>query len=150
MNNSTYCVVFSSIELTSQEKSCMMRACLNHAKGGHSDHYERQTTYCEGGSSTTSDVRRGDQAALAHEGDARVSRIECVADKTGVRRRVSSEASEHQSRKYTNRITEANLFGLPIVRRLPSSFQAVKSRRLIRTTVLPFYDVATGQVNGKG
>ena len=124
--------------LHSVEFHVIIRACLNHAKGGHSDFYERKTTYCEGGSSTTSDVRGGCKAALAHKGDARISRIEYMADKTGVRGRVPREASEHKS-EHTNRIIEANLFGLPIVRRLPSSFHTVKSRRLVRTTVLSFY-----------
>jgi hypothetical protein len=121
-----YSVAYSSIELTSQEKGCMIRACLNHAKGGHSDFYERQAINCEGGSSTTSDVRGSRKAALAHEGDARLSRIECVADTTGVRGRILREASEHQSTEHTNRITEANLFGLPVAHVSLSRLQPVQ------------------------
>ncbi len=150
MNNNIYCVVSSSIELTSQEKSCMLRACLNHAKGGHSDHYERQTTYCEGGSSTTSGVRRGCKAALAHEGDARVSRIECVADKTGVRGRVPRQASEHQSTGFTNRINEANLFGLPVAAMRKLKVSQATSNRIVVSATFCHFILPKGQESRQG
>ncbi len=148
MNIPKYSVVYSSNPLTSSEKYVMLTTCLDHVEGGYIEYYdERKTSNCKGGSSTTSDVRRSRKAALAHKGDARVSRIECVASQTGVRGRVSRQASEHKSTEHTNRIIEANLFGLP-GNSMVSSYHCRDGRRPTIDALSPFAIIAHSQMTG--
>ncbi|SRR6266567_758793 len=128
----------------------ILRACLNHAEGGHSEYDDKRTTVnCEGGSSTASNVGRGRQTTSEIQTDTGILRVEHLENQTGVYRRVPRTATQHKSTEHTNRITEANLFGLP-GNSMVSSYRLEAAGRPTIETLSPFAIIAYSQMTGGG
>lgn len=124
----------SSICLQKLQWYDTLSMCLKHGKGGHSDCYGRVTD-CRGGSQSTASIQRYGMAIAQGKEAHRISGIRFVAYSP---RRFASVSG---LTKTTSRITEANLFGLPVVPSLPNVLQALSSE-LYRTTSCYFNTMA--------
>jgi hypothetical protein len=104
-----------------------MNLYLTHGKGGNNDCYGRVTN-CTGGSKDTASIQRYGMAIVAREAANRLSGIRFLAHSSRRFAKVSGLA------KTTSRITEANLFGLPVLHSLRISWSPLSSELVSSTS----------------
>src|SRR6266568_2524888 len=116
MNSIFTCYSYQYLrELTNHDK---MILCLTYVKGGNNVRYGREATDCRGGGRKPECIERCDLESYQTKEVDRLQGRGCVTHPSKRPESISRQTKD-RSKEHTNRITEANLFGLPIVRRLP-------------------------------